>query len=110
MINIGDLLSAIPTTLPEELVEDLLAGKQFRLERIVSRGHASPEDFWYDQAEHEWVLLLQGEARLALEGQVEHIHLSAGQYVNIPAHCKHRVEWTHPEQDTIWLALFYSLD
>ena len=34
-----------------------------KIERIVSRGHASPEDFWYDQEENEWVMVVKGTAR-----------------------------------------------
>ncbi|MFD2569608.1 cupin domain-containing protein [Spirosoma soli] len=109
-MNVGNLFTAIPASLPDELFEDLLVHSNFRLERIVSKGHSSPENFWYDQAEHEWVLVLQGEARLELEDQEEPIHLSAGRHLLLPAHCRHRVAWTHPEQETIWLALFYTDD
>ncbi|WP_185716180.1 cupin domain-containing protein [Larkinella knui] len=109
-MQIANLLSGIPASLPEELVDELLSGRGFRLERIVSKGHGSPDGFWYDQAEHEWVILLQGEARLELDGHPELIHLSAGMAVNLPAHLKHRVAWTHPEEETVWLALFYSTD
>ncbi|MFD2934226.1 cupin domain-containing protein [Spirosoma flavum] len=104
----GNLFSGIPTVLPQELMEDLLVGQRFRLERIVSKGHRSADDFWYDQAEDEWVLLFQGEARLELESQAENITLSAGMYLHLPAHVKHRVVWTHQEVETIWLAIFYS--
>ncbi|WP_345246131.1 cupin domain-containing protein [Nibrella saemangeumensis] len=72
-------------------METLLMGREFRLERIVSRGHQSPPDYWYDQTEHEWVLVLQGEAILEVEAQTDSIRLSAGMHVNIPAHLRHRV-------------------
>lgn len=77
-----------------------------RIERIVSAGHASDDGFWYDQNEHEWVMVLQGSAVLALQGQ-EDVHLVAGDYLNIPAHTRHRVVSTAKDQLTIWLAVFY---
>jgi len=72
----------------------------------VSHGHASPEGFWYDQDEHEWVMVLQGAARLQLEDRT--IDLGHGDYINLPAHTKHRVQWTTTDQPTIWLAIFYK--
>ena len=101
-----NVLDNLPASLPEELVETLLTGGQFRLERIVSRGHASPPDFWYDQAEPEWVVVLAGAARLRFDdgGQVE---LAPGSCVNIPARRRHRVEWTDADRPTVWLAIHY---
>jgi cupin 2 domain-containing protein len=104
----GSLYAGIPGSLPEELMEDLLTGSNFRVERIVSRGHASPPDFWYDQTEAEWVVVLQGEARLRLEDSDEDVHLLPGMYLTIPAHARHRVTWTKEGIDTIWLAIFYT--
>lgn len=101
-----NLFSNIPSHLPEELVEILLATDNLRIERIVSQAHASPEGFWYDQDQHEWVVLLQGAATLRFEEEV--IKLEPGDHVNIPAHKRHRVEWTSAEKPTIWLAVFYS--
>jgi cupin 2 domain-containing protein len=106
-----NLFANIPATLPAELSEKLLRAGELRIERIVSRGHVSPPDFWYDQAEHEWVLLLQGAARLQLIDSNEQeriIGLKAGDYLHLAAHQRHRVEWTTPDADTIWLAVFYS--
>lgn len=76
-----------------------------RLERIVSRGHASPEGFWYDQATDEWVMLAAGNAGLIFEGEEQARIMAPGDWVFIPAHARHRVEWTDPENDTVWLAL-----
>jgi len=76
----------------------------FRIERIVSQGHASPEGFWYDQDTDEWALLVRGAARLQFENE-EPMEMTAGSFVNIPAHQKHRVDWTDPHQLTIWLAI-----
>ncbi len=107
-MTIGNLFANVPESLPQELVEDLLAGHHFRVERIVSKGHRSPDGFWYDQSEHEWVVVLQGQALLQVEGEPNSIALSAGMCINLPAHVKHRVEWTDEEVETIWLAIFYA--
>ncbi|MFC5411577.1 cupin domain-containing protein [Larkinella bovis] len=103
----GNFFSDIPAQLPEELVNELVGRDGIRVERIVSKGHASPDDFWYDQAENEWVMVLKGEARLRIEGRAEPLDLKTGDYINLPAHCKHRVEWTKEGEETIWLAVFY---
>ena len=103
---VPSLLAAIPASLPEELVDTLLAAGSFRMERIVSRGHASPPEFWYDQSENEWVLLVQGSARLRFENEV--VDMKPGDFIDIPAHRKHRVDWTTSDEPTIWLALFYT--
>jgi len=107
-IRIQSFLSNIPARLPEEVFETCLETPAFRLERILSRGHTSPEGAWYDQALDEWVMLLQGRARLQVEDQVEPIELQPGDTLLIPAHCRHRVSWTDPDQDTVWLALHFK--
>lgn len=106
MRTISNLYDDIPRVLPQELTHLLLSAQNFRIERIVSRGHSSPPNFWYDQAEHEWVLLLTGTARLQFEDGV--VALKQGDFINIPAHRRHRVEWTTPDEPTIWLAVFYA--
>jgi len=78
-----------------------------RIERIVSTGHTSPEGFWYDQAEHEWVTVLSGRAKLRYEDGLE-VELGPGDAASIPAHTRHRVEWTSPNAPTVWLAFFWS--
>jgi cupin 2 domain-containing protein len=107
----ANLLTDVPAAdLPGELVQTLLSGDGgFRVERIVSTGgHASLEQFWYDQAQHEWVLLVSGAARLRFEGADEPVDLVPGSYLDIPAHTRHRVEWTDPTRVTVWLAIHYS--
>ncbi len=106
MDRFTNLFAEIPADLPEEHLQTLLNTPDVRVERIVSLGHASPEGFWYDQETHEWVLLLTGAARLRFEGE-EPIELRSGACVNIPAHQRHRVEWTDPNQPTVWLAIHY---
>jgi len=103
----SNLFSDLPASIPEELVQTLMTAPDVRIERIVSHGHASPPGFWYDQQTHEWALLLRGAACLRFEGQ-EPFDLTPGSFVNIPAHQRHRVEWTDPEQPTVWLAIHYS--
>jgi cupin 2 domain-containing protein len=103
-----NLLAEIPDRLPDELVQTLLATPNVRIERIVSLGHASPAGFWYDQDQQEWVLLVQGAARLQFEGDEKPIELRPGDFVQIAAHRRHRVEWTTPDEPTIWLAVFVS--
>lgn len=111
-IQTGSLFAALPDTLAAvpaaELFEQLAGNPSsgVRIERIVSHGHASPDGFWYDQDQHEWVMVLQGEAVLALDGQPD-VHLKAGDFLNIPAHTRHRVVSTAANQLTVWLAVFY---
>jgi cupin 2 domain-containing protein len=100
-----DLLADLPLELPDELLTTLLDATNVRIERIVSQGHASPVGFWYDQSEHEWVVVLKGVARLRFEDET--IELKPGDFMNIPAHRRRRVEWTTPNEPTIWLAVWY---
>jgi cupin 2 domain-containing protein len=102
-----NLFASIPDDLRSELLETLLETPHVRIERIVSLGQASPDGLWYDQARHEFVVLLKGAARLRFESE-EPIELVPGDSLGIPAHRRHRVEWTTPDEPTIWLALFYD--
>ena len=107
-MSTGNLFKDIPGDLPSELTQLLLTTSAFRVERIVSRGHASPEGFWYDQAEHEWVLLVSGAARLRFEGDGGAVEMKPGDYLHIAARRRHRVEWTAPGENTVWLAIHYA--
>ena len=102
------LLNDIPAELPEELFTTLLSAKGLRIERIVSQGQVSPPGFWYDQEGSEWVVVLEGSAAVQFEGAAEPVELRRGSYLNIPAHARHRVAWTDPNQKTIWLAIHYG--
>jgi cupin 2 domain-containing protein len=106
MIRRGSLTRSLPQRGQEELVETLVGGGSVRVERIVSHGHASPQGYWYDQEESEYVLLVEGRARLELEGLGE-FDLGPGDWIDIPARQRHRVAWTTPEVATVWLAVFY---
>lgn len=101
-----NLINPLPDATDSEVVATLLSADGIRLERIVSHGQASPKGFWYDQDQAEWVLVLSGNARLAIEGKDQEQLLGKGDSMFLPAHCRHRVTWTDPNQATIWIALF----
>ncbi len=104
-----NLFDEIPTDLPEELFSVLAENGTARIERIVSDGHASPEGFWHDQEQDEWVLLVSGSAVLSIEKEsgVEQVELNAGDHLLLPAHQRHRVDSTSTTEKTIWLAVFF---
>lgn len=101
----GNLFDCIPETLSAEFFETLLERPGCRLERIVSRGHATPAGQWYDQEWDEWVLVIKGKAALEIEGRTELKELHPGDHLLITAHQRHRVAWTDANDETIWLAL-----
>ncbi len=101
-----NLLSSLPENLDEEVFESIHEARHVRIERIISRGHTSPEQGWYDQDEHEWVVVLEGAGTVRFEEGRE-VHLEKGDHLVIPAHARHRVSWTDPERVTVWLAIFY---
>ena len=102
-----NLLRDLPPAGAGEIVELVAAGGAVRIERIVSHGEASPEGFWYDQDEAEFVLVLSGAARLGF-ADGETVALGPGDWVDIAPHRRHRVEWTDPDQPTVWRAVFYN--
>jgi cupin 2 domain-containing protein len=102
--ELTNLLADLPSQMPDELSTTLLQTAGVRIERIVSHGHTSPDGFWYDQPQGEWVALLQGAARLQFEDR--EVALSPGDSLFIPAHQKHRVAWTTPDGPSVWLAVF----
>ena len=102
-----NLFANLPIDLSTEVTESLLNSPVVRIERIVSQGQSSADGDWYDQEEHEWVVVLQGKAQLRFEDDNQLLNLEPGDYLNIPAHRRHRVEWTATDQATVWLAVFY---
>ena len=104
--TLRNLLTSLPSARDAEMSETLITAHGIRLQRIISFGQVSPEGFWYDQKEAEWVMLLTGRARLMIGGEAEERVLGPGDAVYLPAHCRHRVEWTDPDHPTVWLALF----
>ncbi|GHT15723.1 hypothetical protein FACS1894170_13260 [Planctomycetales bacterium] len=107
----GNFRVNLPHLLPEELTETLIMAQSIRIERIISTGQSSPPGFWYDQDENEWLVLFQGEAELEIAGaedEIAVVRLSAGDYILIPAHQKHRVQSTSKTTVTVWLAVFFQ--
>jgi cupin 2 domain-containing protein len=105
MLKSGNLFGNLPTSVAEEEFATLLTLPGARVERIVSTGQASPEGFWYDQAWTEWVVVLSGSAALLMEGEDRPRILRPGDYIEIPPHVRHRVEWTEAGAPTVWLAI-----
>ena len=109
MVTAGHLFAGLPRErLAEEIFETLAEADGLRIERIVSTGQTSPEGEWYDQRQDEWVALLRGAARLLIEGEAEERTLGPGDWLMLPAHCRHRVTWTSDGEPTLWLAVHYG--
>lgn len=102
-----NLFDSIPDHIEYELFSELVSSDSVRIERIVSKGHTSSEASWYDQEENEWVIVLQGSGEILFEDG-ERATLHNGDYINIPAHRRHKVSWTDPVEATVWLAVFYQ--
>ncbi len=100
-----NLFDNLPGEIPKEIFQTIVQTPHVRIERIISKGHRSEDGFWYDQDQDEWVLVLKGKARIEFEDKS--VELGAGDCINIAAHRKHRVAWTTPDEETIWLAIFY---
>jgi cupin 2 domain-containing protein len=108
MVRTGNLRRNVPARpLPDEVVELLLEREGLRIERIVSTGQTTPEGQWYDQETDEWVLVVAGAARLRIEDENEDRELGEGDWILLPAHCRHRVTWTRAEPPTVWLAVHF---
>ena len=94
MNKIENLLQALPDATQGEVFEALVDTGTVLIERIVSHGQASAPGFWYAQARAEWVLVLQGAARLQWDdGSL--VALRAGDHLLIPA------------QPTVWVAVHF---
>jgi cupin 2 domain-containing protein len=106
MSMLKNIFENLPAELKEEFIEEILSSKDFKVERIISEGHTSPPDFWFDQDKNEFVLLLKGKARLSFEDG-SNAELKPGDYLTIKAHQKHRVDWTDSNQKTFWLTIHY---
>jgi len=104
--SVTNIFDDLPQHLPKEVVQTLISAADVRIERIISRGHSSAADFWYNQPQHEWVIVLKGAARLQFEdGMVE---MKVGDFINIPAFKRHRVNWTTTDEPTVWLGVRYE--
>lgn len=115
----GQFFANVPTKVVSEIFESLVDHPQVQIERILSWGHTSPVTGWYDQAWQEWVMVVQGEAVVEwVESEtgdmgdtaiaVQSLRLKPGDYLLLPAHCRHRVAWTTPAQPTLWLAVHFG--
>jgi cupin 2 domain-containing protein len=103
----GNIFSSLPESLREEVFEELVKDRSIRIERIISKGHTSPDEDWYDQSENEWIIVLEGAGTVLFEDGAE-VNLKKGDYLSIPSHSKHKVTWTDPDNITVWLAVFYT--
>jgi cupin 2 domain-containing protein len=109
MIKAGSLKRDVPERpLANEVADILVERALLRIERIVSTGQAMPDGQWYDQDTDEWVLLVAGAARLRIDGEDRDRALAEGDWLLIPAHCRHRVTWTQAEPPTVWLAVHFQ--
>ncbi len=105
----GNLFADLPVAKEAaERLETLLARPGLRIERIVSTGQASPEGFWYEQADAEWVVLLSGGGLLLFEDESEARRLYPGDWLYIESGRRHRVDWTDPAAPTVWLAVHHA--
>ena len=104
---INNIFKNLPTNLSEEIFEDIINSDNLKIERIISNGQSTPQDFWYDQDQDEWVIVLKGQACIKFIDNSE-IILNVGDYLNIESHKKHRVEWTSLIEETIWFAVHYK--
>lgn len=102
-----NIFANLPDDFGQETFAELLSRPNLKIERIISKGHVSLPGDWYDQEWHEWVIVLEGAGTVAFADGRE-VTLRKGDYLNIPAHARHRVIWTEPDRPTIWLAIHYS--
>jgi cupin 2 domain-containing protein len=108
MVKTGTLKRDLPARpLPDEVVDLLVEREGLRIERIVSTGQTTPQGQWYDEETGEWVLVVAGAARLRVEGEATDRELGEGDWIFLPAHCRHRVTWTRAEPPTVWLAIHF---
>jgi len=105
-MEVNNFFENIPDEIPEEILEKIISKKNLKVERIISNGHSSPPNYWYDQNSNEFVLLLKGSAELLFENEGK-VFLKPGDYLIIPPHKKHRVENTDKSKKTIWLTIYF---
>lgn len=108
MMDVKNIFSNIPDIQDSEIFQDIINRPGFKLERIISAGHATPEGQWYDQDWDEWVVLLSGSACLTFADGKKDYELKPGDFLLIPSHTKHRVKWTSEKEKTVWLALHFE--
>lgn len=104
--KMGNIFSAIPADLSTEQYQNIVQSRNVKIERIISKGHCSPESGWFEQAYCEWVMVLKGGATIAFEDGFS-VTLKEGDYFEIASFRKHKVIWSDPDVETIWLAVHY---
>lgn len=102
----GNIFDVIAEPRDHEVFDTLIRRQGVHIERIISKGHATPDTGWFDQDHNEWVMIVKGAATLSIKGRSD-INMLTGDYINLPAHTLHRVKWTDPKSETIWLAIHY---
>ena len=102
-----NLFTDLPASAPEELFETLAKSRDVTVERIVSTGQATSPGEWLCQDRHEWVALLRGRAALTFADEATPRELAAGDHLMIPGGTRHRVDWTSPDEPTLWLAVHF---
>jgi len=110
MNRILNILTHLPPALTGEAVDAIVQSGPVRIERIVSNGQATPAGEWFDQGQDEWVLLLSGSAGLLFDGEQTPRQLGPGDHTLIPAGCRHRVAWTDPDMQTVWLTVHFPAE
>ena len=92
---------------PQQGVEkfyDIVKGKKFCLEHIISNGEVCEEDFWFDQERKEWAALIQGEVTMEFEDGI--LELVAGDSLIFEPHQKHKIIKT--TVDAVWIAVHFE--
>ena len=105
MIEKYNIFDEIPIDKNEEIFFEIFKNESIKVEKIVSNGQKSPENFWYEQEKSEFILLLEGFAILEFEDK--QVELVKGDCLNIEAFQKHRVKFTSLDEPTVWFAVFY---
>ena len=104
----GNIFAEVRPNGADEEITLLAARPGASVERIVSTGQASPPGFWCDQGWTEWVMVLAGEAGVLVEGEAAPRTLRPGDWLELPAHVRHRVDWTLADPPTVWLAVHWK--
>lgn len=105
-LRCGNIYAKIPVLKNKEIFQTILITKTLKIERIISQGQVTEKGMWLEEARAEWVIVLKGVAKLRFRKDNRLIKLSPGDYVFIPAHTTHRVEWTSLREKTLWLAVY----
>ncbi len=107
-MNKANFFSKLTIDSGNEIFEILAENNYVMIERITSFGQSTPKGEWYDQDTNEWVILLQGSAGIIFDGEPTIHLLNPGDYMLIPAHKRHRVEFTDKYNPSLWLAVHFK--